>query len=163
MTRLTHVLLAGLASLAATLAVAGESALAPAEVRAFMAEVAAASNARSVERIAALLAVDCRIELRTQLDEHEQVSLFTRDEYLAMLRSGYAGLAELADYDYRVDAEQVTLDTDPPGATVVSAVTERFSFQGHPHVTHSEETARVERRDGHPMLVAVSSLTRGER
>ncbi len=162
MSRMKHVLLAGLLCLAATAARAAEPRLAIPEVRAFMAEVAAASNARDADRIAALLATDCRIELRTQLEGREQVTLFTRDEYVAMLKTGYAGLADLADYLYRVDGEQVTLDDDPPGATVTSRVTETFTFQGRHHTTHSEETARVERRGGKPMVVAVSSLTRGD-
>jgi hypothetical protein len=161
MIRIQHLLLAGLASFAAT-ALAAETPLAVPEIHAFMAEVAAASNTRDAERIAATLAADCRIELRTELDGREQISLFTRADYVAMLKSGYAGLAELTDYDYRVDAQRITLETDPPGATVVSNVTERFTFQGRAHATHSEETARVERRGGKPMVVAVSSLTRGD-
>ena len=159
---LKRLLPAALLCLAAFAARAAEAPLAAPEVRSFMAAVATASNARDPDRIAALLGGDCRIELRTTLAGREQVSLFTRDEYVTMLKNGYAGLAELTDYEYRVDAQQVTLDSDPPGATVVSSVTETFMFQGRRHPTHSEETARVERRGGRPMVVAVSSLTRGD-
>jgi len=162
MTRMRHLFLAGLASLGAATALAAEAPLAVPEVRTFMAEIAAASNTRDVDRIAAFLASDCRIELRTLLDGSERVSLLTRAEYVAMLKNGYAGLSDLAEYDYRVDAQQVTLEADPPGATVVSSVTETFTFNGRRHATHSEETARVERRGGRPMVVAVSSLTRGD-
>ena len=141
---------------------AADPPLAVGEVRRFMADVAAASTARDIDRIAALLSPDSRIELRTRIGDREQVSLFTRADYVAMLRSGYAGMSDLSDYDYKVDAQQVTLESDPPGATVVSAVTESFTFHGQRRRTHSEETARVERRGGRPLLVAVSSLTEGD-
>jgi hypothetical protein len=163
MSRPARLVAAALVLLAASaFAHAAERPLATAEVRAFMAEVAAASTARDVARLGTLLAPDCRIELRAEVGGREQVTLYTRQEYVAMLQSGYAAMADLADYDYRVDGQQVTLDTDPPGATVVSQVTESFTFRQRHRTTHSEETARVERRGGTPMLVAVSSLTRGD-
>jgi len=149
------------------LAATGTDASAPAglaarEVRAFMAEVAAASNARDVARLSALLSPDCRIELRTEIQGHEEITLYTRTEYVAMLQSGYAAMADLADYAYHVDHQQVSLELDPPAATVVSDVSESFTFNARHRTTHSEETARVERRDGRPMLVAVETLTRGD-
>jgi hypothetical protein len=137
--------------------------LAAGEVQALMAEVAAASNARDVNRLAALLAPDCRIELRTEIGGREAITLYTRAEYVAMLTSGYASMADLSDYDYHVDHQQVTIEPDDPAATVVSDVSESFTFQARHLTTHSEETARVERRDGRAMVVAVESLTRGER
>jgi hypothetical protein len=136
--------------------------LVPAEARALMTEIAAASDARDVKRLAATLAADCRIELRTLIEGQERVTLYTRDDYLAMLEHGYAAMADLEDYHYAVHELSLTLETDPPAATLVSAISESFTFQGRHRETRSEETSRLERRDGRLMLVAVSSLTRGD-
>lgn len=135
--------------------------LAEGEVRAFMTTVEHASRARDVQRLAATLSADCRIELRTRIGGQERVTLMTRDEYVQMLASGYASLKDLEAYDYAVDDEQVALERDAPAATVVSHVTETIVFGGRRQVTHSEETTRVERRDDHLKIVAVSALTTG--
>jgi hypothetical protein len=136
-------------------------ALTEGEVRAFMSTVELAARARDVQRLGAALAPDCRIELRTQIGGQERVTLMTGEEYLEMLTSGYASLKVLDAYDYAVDEQQVTLERDPPAATVVSHVTETIVFGGQRQVTRSEETARVERRGDGLKLVAVSSLTSG--
>ncbi len=152
--------------LAAVLLVPGTGALAApplteAEVRAFMGGVEAASRARDVPRIAATLAPDCRIELRTRIDGQERVTLMTRDEYVELLTSGYASLKGLEGYDYEVSDQRVTLEHDAPAATVVSHVTETMVLGGRRQVTESEETARVERRTDGLKVVAVSALTTG--
>jgi hypothetical protein len=131
------------------------------EIRAFMRTVEYAARARDVERLGATLATDCRIELRTRIGGQERVTLMTREEYLEMLTSGYASLKDLDAYDYQVDDQQVALENDPPAATVVSHVTETIEFGGRRQVTHSEETARVERRGDSLKVVAVSALTTG--
>jgi hypothetical protein len=132
------------------------------EVRAFMSGVEAASRARDVPRIAAMLAPDCRIELRTRIGGRERVTLMTRDEYVELLTSGYASFKDLQDYEYEVSDQRVTLEHDAPAATVVSHVTETIVFSGHRQVTESEETARVERRADGIRVVAVSALTTGD-
>ncbi|HUO80812.1 MAG TPA: hypothetical protein VMU00_11785 [Steroidobacteraceae bacterium] len=136
--------------------------LAEGEVRTFMAGVEHAARARDVGRLAASLAPDCRIELRTRIGGQERVTLMTRDEYVGMLTSGYAALKDLEAYDYEVTGQQVTLERDPPAATVVSQVTETVVFGGRRQVTRSEETARVERRADGLKVVAVSALTSGD-
>jgi len=135
--------------------------LAESEVRAFMQTVEYAARARDVNRLGAVLAADCRIELRTRIDGQERVTLMTRAEYLEMLTTGYASLKDLDAYDYEVDDQQVALERDPPAATVVSHVTETVVFGGRRQITHSEETARVERRGDSLKVVAVSALTAG--
>jgi hypothetical protein len=140
-----------------------ESPLAEAEVRAFMTELEHASRARDLARLTAALAPDCRIELRAEIDGHEQVTLLTRDEYVELLSTGYAALKNLEQYDYELSNVRVTLESDPPGATVVSEVTETIVFAGKRLVTESVETSRVERRAGALRLVAVSALTTGHR
>ena len=156
---------ASLAMALAALALAAPAHAAPpltdAEVRAFMTNVEFASRARDVPRLAATLASDCRIELTTRIGGRERVTLMTRDEYVSMLTSGYAALKDLQEYDYEVDDQQVALEPDAPAATVVSHVTETLVFDGQRQVTHSEETARVERRDGALRIVAVSAVTSG--
>ena len=127
------------------------------EVRAFMAHLEDASRARDLDRIAAALAADCRIELRATIEGHEQVTLLTRSEYVEMLTTGFAALKGLEEYHYRVTGLTVALDTDPPGATVESQVQESFVLGGRPFATDSHEIARVERRAGELKLVAVSS------
>ncbi len=131
------------------------------EVRALMSTVEHASRARDVQRLGAALAADCRIELRTQIGGQERVTLLTREEYLEMLTSGYASLKDLDAYDYQIDDERITFESEPPAATVVSQVTETVVFGGQRQVTHSEETARVERRGDGLKVVAVSALTIG--
>ncbi len=150
--------LATLALLAAASAPAAPP-LSEREVRDFMTSVEFASRARDVGRLAAALSPDCRIELRTRIGEQERVTLLTHDEYVGMLTSGYAALKDLEAYDYAVDDQTVELETDAPAATVVSHVTETVVFSGRRQVTHSEETARVERRGDALKLVAVSALT----
>ena len=129
------------------------------EVSKLMTTVEFASRARDVARLGATLSGDCRIELTTRIAGQERVTLMTRDEYLELLTNGYAALKDLQEYDYAVDAQQITLERDGSAATVVSRITETVVFGGQRQVTHSEETARVERRDGAPKVVAVSALT----
>ncbi|MBS0395108.1 MAG: hypothetical protein JSR54_10810 [Proteobacteria bacterium] len=151
--------------LTALLALTGAAAAPPGapltepEVHAFMHGLAVAAQARDASRIAAALAPDCRIELRTLIAGQERVTLMTRDEYVGMLGGGYAGFKELKAYDYHVDSEQVALEDG--AATVVSRITETVDFDGQHVVTHSEETARVERRADGLRVVAVSALTTG--
>jgi len=133
--------------------------LAAGEVRAFMSQVEQASRARDVVRLAAILSPDCRIELRTRIGGQERITLMTRDEYVEMLASGYAALKDLQAYDYAVDDQTIAIESDAPAATVVSHVTETIEFADQRQVTHSEETARVERRADGLKLVAVSALT----
>ena len=137
----------------------GAPQLTESEVRTFMSGVEAASRARDVPRIAATLAPDCRIELRTRIDGQERVTLMTRDEYVELLTSGYASLKALQGYDYEVSDQRIALEHDAPAATVVSHVTETMVFGGHRQVTESEETARVERRADGLKVVGVSALT----
>jgi len=132
------------------------------EVRTFMGGIERASRARDVPRLAAALAPDCRIELRTRIGGQERVTLMTRDEYVELLTSGYASLANLQGYEYDVTEQQVTLEHDTAAATVVSHVTETIVFEHRRQVTESEETARVERRADGLRLVAVSALTSGD-
>lgn len=131
------------------------------EVRSFMTGIEHASRARDVRRIAATLAPDCRIELRTRIGEQERVTLMTRDEYVEMLTGGYAAFKDLDAYDYLIEDEHITLEPDTAAATVVSHVTETVVFGGRRQVTHSEETARIERRGDGLKVVAVSALTTG--
>ncbi|MBS0376604.1 MAG: nuclear transport factor 2 family protein [Proteobacteria bacterium] len=147
--------------LAAVPAVAGSPPrLADRDVRAFMKDIETAAQARDVERLAAALSPDCRIELRTRIGGQERVTLMTREEYIEMLRTGYAGFRELTAYEYAVKDLAVTLEADG-AATVVSHVTETAEFAGHRETTDSEETARVERRADGLRVVAVSALTTG--
>lgn len=155
--------LAALALAALALLPAAPAAAAPpltaAEVRAFMSTVEQASRARDVHGLADTLSKDCRIELRTRIGDQERVTLMTRDEYVETLTNGYAALKDLDAYDYVVDDQQVSLESDAPAATVVSHVTETIVFGGRRQVTRSEETARVERRGTALLVVAVSALT----
>lgn len=137
--------------------------LGTAEVRTFMAGIASAARDRDVSRLGAAMADDCRIELRTLVSGREEISLLTRGEYLEQLEGGYAALADPAHYDYRVTAQRISLEQEPTAATVISRVTETVSSRGRRTATASEETARLERRDGRLLLVAVSTLTRAGR
>jgi hypothetical protein len=128
-------------------------------VRALMQAVETASRARDPAALAALLAPDCRIELRAVVAGREQLTLFTREEYVAMLSRGYAAMKDLEDYDYRVSGLAISYDLEPVGATVTSDVRESFVFNGRHVATLSHETARIERRDGALLLVAVSDET----
>lgn len=153
--------LLGLCLLAPAAARAAPPPLSEAQVRTFMAGVERASRERDLGRLAATLAPDCRIELRTSIGGQESVTLLTRSEYLELLTSGYAAMKDLEQYDYRVGAEHVVLERDPPAATVVSEITETVTFGGQHQVTRSEETTRVERRGDALKIVAVSALTTG--
>jgi len=133
--------------------------LTQAEVSQLMTTVESASRGRDVPRLGATLAGDCRIELTTRIGGRERVTLMTRDEYIEMLTNGFAALKDLQEYDYVVDSQNITLERDGSAATVVSRVTETVVLGGQRQVTHSEETARVERREGAAKIVAVSALT----
>ena len=135
--------------------------LAEAEVRGFMTRIENAARARDLARLAAALAEDCRVELRTRIDDREQLTVLTRAQYLELLEGGYAALRDLKQYDYELGDVRVTLAADGAAATVVSHVTETLVFQGTRTVTESEETSRIERRGGELRLVAVSALTLG--
>lgn len=137
--------------------VATAAPLAEAEVRALMERVEAAARARDVERLAALLAEDCRIELRTRIGGDERVTTFTKAEYVEMLTSGYAAMRDLKAYDYAMSDLRVQLDGD--GATVHAVVHEGAAFAGGTVATRSEEVSRVERRGDALLLVAVSATT----
>ena len=158
--RMTRLLIASLL-LAAGPAFAAAPAPTAAEVRAFMTRLENVSRSRDVAQIAAALAPDCRIELRSTVEGKEHVTLLTRDEYIDVLSSGYAALKDLENYDYTVSAVEVTLEHQPEGATVVSQVRESFVFAGRHIVTQSREVSRVERRGAELKLVAVSAETEG--
>jgi predicted lipid-binding transport protein (Tim44 family) len=134
--------------------------LAEAEVRALMQQVAFAARARDVERLAGLLADDCRIELRTTMGGREEVTQFTKAEYVQMLTSGYASMRELQAYDYELVELQVEIE--PRGATVRAIVHEAATFPGGTVATRSEEVSRVERRGDALQLVAVSATTQAQ-
>ena len=138
-----------------------DAALSEEEVRAFMTHLANASRARDVAQLAAALADDCRIELRTRLQGREQLTQLTRAQYVELLQSGYAAFRDLERYEYVQSDVRVTLAADDSAATVVSNVTETLVLDGTPAVTESEETSRIERRGGELRLVAVSALTVG--
>lgn len=151
------------ALLAAALLVSGparaEDPPTDAGVRALMQAVESAARARDPAALALLLAPDCRIELRAVVAGREQLTLFTREEYVAMLTRGYAAMKDLEDYDYRVSALQISYDLAPVGATVTSDVRESFVFKGRHVATLSHETARIERRGDALLLVAVADET----
>jgi len=134
--------------------------LAEPEVRAFMTRIENAARARDVAELAATLAQDCRVELRTRLQGREQVTVLTRAQYVEMLQNGYAAFKDLERYDYALGDVRITLAADG-SATVVSRVTETLVFGGERTVTESEETSRIERRGEELKLVAVSALTLG--
>ena len=131
--------------------------LAESDVRALMERVEAAARARDVERLAALLADDCRIELHTRVGGTEQVTRFTKAEYVEMLTSGYAAMRDLQAYDYAMSDVRVELDDG--GATVRAVVHEGAAFSGGTVATRSEEVSRVERRGDALRLVAVTATT----
>lgn len=131
--------------------------VAEADVRALMQRVEHAARARDVERLAALLADDCRIELRTRMGGKEHLTPFTKAEYIGMLTSGYASMRDLQAYDYEMSQLEVQLD--PGGATVRAVVHEAAVFPGGTVATRSEEVSRVERRGDALQLVVVTATT----
>lgn len=134
-------------------------ALVESEVRAFMGKVAVAARDRDVARLAAALADDCTIELRSRIDGRERTTSLTKAEYVLMLDRGYLAMKDLQDYDYRIVGMQVEIDADGRAATVRSQVRETAVMGGRTSATRSEETTRVVRRDGRLIAVAVSALT----
>jgi hypothetical protein len=155
------------AALALCIAVAcaparAEAPISEGAVRALLHAVEAASRERDLAALAALLAPDCRIELRTTVAGREQLTLFTRDEYVALLAQGFAAMKDLERYDYRVSDTTISFDDEPPGATAVSTVHESWVFHGKEVATNSHETARVERRGGRLLLAAVADETEAQ-
>lgn len=155
-------LLAGLVLAAALgpLACADGAPLAEQDVRAFVASVADASRDRDLDRLAAALADDCTIRLRTRFGGQEHVTELDKREYLAMLRDGFIALKDLERYDYQVGAVDVSLD-GAQAADVRAVVTETLVYGGRASTTVSEEDSRVERREGRLVLVAVTATTSG--
>jgi ketosteroid isomerase-like protein len=137
--------------------VAAATPLVEADVRKLMQQVEAAARARDVPRLAALLADDCTIELRTRMGGREHVTTFTKAEYVEMLTSGYAAMRDLQAYDYTIGQMQVELE--PAGATVRAVVHEAAVFPGGTVATRSEEVSRVERRGDALLLVGVTATT----
>lgn len=137
--------------------VAAATPLVEADVRKLMQQVEAAARARDVQRLAALLADDCTIELRTRMGGREHVTTFTKAEYVEMLTSGYAAMRDLQAYDYTIGELQVELE--PTGATVRAVVHEAAVFPGGTVATRSEELSRVERRGDALLLVGVTATT----
>jgi hypothetical protein len=131
--------------------------LVEADVHKLMRQVEAAARARDVRRLAALLADDCTIELRTRTGGREHVTTFTKAEYVEMLTSGYAAMRDLQAYDYAIGELQVELE--PAGATVRAVVHEAAVFPGGTVATRSEEVSRVERRGDALLLVGVTATT----
>jgi hypothetical protein len=137
--------------------VATAAPVAAADARALMQQVEAAARARDVQRLAALLAEDCRIELRTRTAGGEAATKFTKAEYVRMLTSGYAAMGDLRAYDYRIDELHVELDAG--GATVRAVVRETAVFDDGTVATRSDEVSRVERRGDAVVLVEVIATT----
>lgn len=133
--------------------------LAADEVRALMQRVEHAARLRDVDRLAAALADDCRIELRARIAGQEHVTRFTKGEYVEMLHGGYAAMRDLQQYDYEMRDLQVVLEPGGTAATVRADVFERSVFQGVQTQTRSVEESRVERRGDALVLVAVTATT----
>jgi ketosteroid isomerase-like protein len=138
---------------------AGAAPIKAPDVQALMRELEDAARRRDVAAMAAMLADDCRIELRAIVDGREQVTRFTKAEYVQMLGGGYAAMRDLQQYDYAIEDVAVTPAPDGRSADVRARVRETTTFQGRTLVTHSDERSRVERRAGRPVFVAVSATT----
>lgn len=153
------VLLAGLA-LAATAALPARAAepLQEREVRAFVASAADAARARDVGRIAAAIADDCRMQLRTRFGGREHVTDIDKAEYVAMLTDGFIALEDLERYDYQVSGVDVQLD-GPTAANVRAQVTETLVYAGRSVTTVTDEQSRIERRGGRLVVVSVTATT----
>ena len=108
-----------------------------ADVRSFMGEVSAASQARDVERIGALLAPDCVIVFHSGDPRDQTPSELDKPHYLSQLREGFTAI---------VDAD----------------VTESLTFNQRHIVTHSHEASVVELRDGKLQLVKVAGTVSGK-
>ena len=130
-------------------------------VRALMAEVVAASKARDVGRIGALLADDCTVAFFGSDATQPRLDEMTRDQYLARLRDGYSSLSALKAYDYAAGNLQVALSADGRQASVDADVTETLSFNDHEVVTRSHEASVVELRDGRALIVKVTGSVTG--
>jgi hypothetical protein len=135
--------------------------LTEASVRALMAEVIAASKARDVARIGALLASDCKVAFVGSDPAQPRLDEMTRDQYLARLTDGYSSLSTLRSYDYAASNLKVALSADARQALVDADVTETLSFNDHDVVTHSQEASVIELRDGRPLIVKVAGTVTG--
>ncbi len=154
-------LLIGTFLLATAVAAAPAPKLTDATVRALMAEVVAASKARDVERIGAVLASDCTVAFAGNDPSQPQLDEMTRDQYLARLRDGYSSLSTLKAYDYSISNLQVAPSADGRQAIVDADVTETLSFNDHEVVTHSHEASVVELREGKALIVKVRGSVTG--
>jgi ketosteroid isomerase-like protein len=132
------------------------------DVRAFMHEVAAASQARDVDRIGRLMAPECVVVFHSGDRRDQTANELDKAGYLARLREGYMSLADVQDYHYDTDAVRVQLTPDGHQAIVDADVTERLSFNDHNVVTHSHEASVVEARDGGLRLVKVVGTVSGK-
>ena len=132
------------------------------DVRAFMREVQAASQARDVDRIGGLMAPECVIVFHSGDRRDQTASELDKAGYLARLRDGYMSLADVQDYHYETDHIHVQLTADGRQAIVDADVTERLSFNDHNVVTHSHEASVVELRDGGLKLVKVVGTVSGK-
>ena len=132
------------------------------EVRALMNTLEAASRERNVAEVSAALAPDCRIELKTRIGADEHAERLTAAQYLELLKTGFAALSELESYVYEVTDRRILRSSGTATVTVVSHITEHVAYHGLRQTTHSEETARVERRGGTLQVVEVVSLTTGD-
>ena len=133
-----------------------------ADVRAFMAEVESASQARDVARIGALMANDC-VVVFTSGDPHDaKVVELGKPIYLDSLRDGYSSLPALKSYRYETSDQRVHLSQDGRQAIVDTEVTESLEFNDRHIVTRSHETSIVELRDGHLALVRVAATVTGK-
>lgn len=153
-------LLAALAlALVGTGALAAPPRLQEPDVKAFMQEVAAASQARDVERIGNLMSADCVVVFSDQAG-HVAGEL-TRESYLSRLREGTTALGDVAGYRYQMENLRVQLTADARQAIVDADVTEALRYNERDIVTHSHEASVVERRDGVLKLVKVTGTVKG--
>lgn len=156
--RLVPALAAVAAALVLALPVRAAEPLEEREVRAFVTAVADAARDRDVDRLAAAIADDCRIELRTRIGSREHVTAVDKAEYVAMLRDGFIALKDLERYDYEVGSVEVAID-GATAANVHAVITETLVYGGRSTTTVSEEQSRVERRGGRLVIVAVTATT----
>ena len=133
-----------------------------ADVRSFMGEVSAASQARDVERIGALLAPDCVIVFHSGDPRDQTPSELDKPHYLTQLREGFTALHDVSDYQYATSKLKVQLTPDATQAIVDADVTESLTFNQRHIVTHSHEASVVELRDGKLQLVKVAGTVSGK-
>ncbi len=125
-----------------------------AAIHKLLAQTDAAIERRDADGIAAHLSPQVRIVMTLSASDQTQVLRLSRDQYLQVLREGWA---VAKNYRYQRGDVRIEYLDGASRARVTAVVIESFTVKGKPVTGKTRERVLVEMVDGRPLVVEVQA------